>query len=705
MEEPKKNLNTVLIILCLTSLSIISFLFYLLYLISKLLTPIGSVIIFLLLLFSTARLLIRLSVFPGSFWLWKRSIESHFCREMCLQLLQKVQDLRRCLEMILDKCEESERIEFIDQCIESTPYAKRMITTIIETYNIQKQSNNITIYGESLLNLLTVFQKSLSDCKIIAESKETDVWSFIDEAIEGKDWVGIVLEDYPSNGNANKALIACVDLENRLLESCGETGVLKKIHRWLFDSSLGTIDQMRLELESKYHCEQIWIDSHKARLDCMMVYNPESVDSPTILLCSPNAGLYEFAYYQSEWLDYYTASGINVFMWNYRGYGRSQGYPNPSILKKDAEVIVEYLKKSKKVRILGVHGESLGGSIAAHLARYTELDFLFVDRSFADIKQVVQTSFGKWASLIIRLVTRWEVDSSLDYLYVNCYKLLSSDPQDNMINDLASLKSGVAIKLIETRGLEIAEGIKPATLDINKYYHILSPTDTNIMLVSVSKLMEYVIKYIKNDLERSSGLIDITNTSHYQQIDKEIENADDEVITSLLHKVFGILDGVDSGGKTLTSMYMEKEKLLSIKLWIMVLDIWGTFYPIDPGEINSTRLKSLDKLQETIMDLKQMFSDNEYATNATVIDICKEIKNLEKSFSKILMYLKNQIIVTPKNLGDLSPGRDEFTTCRHHYEYEKAGYLIPLTCGHSGRFNNSELLLLETHLTRIGFIK
>ena len=274
-----------------------------------------------------------------------------------------------------------------------------------------------------------------------------------------------------------------------------------------------------------------------------------------------------------------------------------------------------------------------------------------------------------------------------------------------MINDYASLKSGVAIKLIETRGLEIAEGIQPALLDINKYHHIISAQDTQLMLQAVTRLFDYAMKYIKNDLDRNNGLIDITNTSSYQPVGKDVEvNIEDDTVNSLLFRIYTVLDSIDAGGKPLSSISLEKNSLLSLKLWIMVLDIWGSYLPIESININLTRINAVEKLQESIIELKQIFTDHEYSTSPIIIDICKEAKILEKSFAKILVYLKNQIPNTV-NSSDSSREFDEVCTFRHHFEYDKAGYLLPLSCGHSGHFSNAEIALLETHLTRISFIK
>ena len=38
-------------------------------------------------------------------------------------------------------------------------------------------------------------------------------------------------------------------------------------------------------------------------------------------------------------------------------------------------------------------------------------------------------------------------DPVSDFLDADCYKVVSADPNDKMINDLASLKTGIALKV------------------------------------------------------------------------------------------------------------------------------------------------------------------------------------------------------------------------------------------------------------------
>ena len=107
----------------------------------------------------------------------------------------------------------------------------------------------------------------------------------------------------------------------------------------------------------RFKGEQFFVTADDGKkIDCMFIaasaahhrqFEVADSTAPTMLMCNPNAGFYEFVYYQSDWLDFYLQHGINVCLWNYRGYGRSEGSPNPSAIKKDAEHIVAYLRTKK----------------------------------------------------------------------------------------------------------------------------------------------------------------------------------------------------------------------------------------------------------------------------------------------------------------------------------------------------------------------
>ena len=696
MEEiNKKKLGVILGILLCFLVSLGTLVFFVFRFIAKLITVPGSIILFVYCFVVLIRMIIRYSVFPGSSWLWKRSIEFHFCKEMSTQLLQRVQDIRLSLEVLLDSVSDEEKEDFLPRACDSVIYAKRMVQTIIETFYIQKEEGTLTTYQESLLELLLGLTRALENTKVHQDSPEAvPLWEWFETVQSEADWVDLVFEDFPENSSAMLSLEVCVQIEERVLQSCGEVDIRTKVARWMRDTTLGTIDQMRLELEYRFNAEQVWITADdNVNIDCLWVPSvSENSEAPTILLCNPNAGFYEFAYYQSEWLEHYVSSGANVFMWNYRGYGRTKGKPDPSRLKNDGEIIVDYLKRIRRVTRLGVHGESLGGWIACHLARYCDVDFLYADRSFSSLENVASYNFGNWANKLLRLATKWKGDASWDYLFVDCYKVLSADPYDSMINDLASLKSAVAIRMLETNGTELIDGIDPAKLNLEVYCHILDDSDTEMMLNSVLSLMKYTVKYMNSEQRQSS---------EYEQLN-DISVFEEEHLKNVLNRVFGILDSLDSGGKPLSSVYMEKKHKESLKLWLIVLDIWGSFVPILPGDLDKSHERAIEKVKQSVEELDALFKENQHSIDQVIIDICRQVKILQNSLVEVLHYLEEQ----PSNpkLSVSESQNSTFLTGRGNIEYSRAGYLIPLSCGHSGHYNPPEKLLLQAHLTRAGII-
>lgn len=201
------------------------------------------------------------------------------------------------------------------------------------------------------------------------------------------------------------------------------------------------------------------------------------------------------------------SQGINVFVWNYRGVGQSEGVPSPKKLKEDSELVAAYVRSKVPAGIkVGAHGQSMGGMIAAHLARKGLVDFVFCDRTFFDLSEVAQYMMGKWAKYGMRAVTFWGgLDSTSDFIYSNCYKVLGQDPADEIINDNASLKTGISLAIIQAelknRFLErtfeaqsTSDSIEKLPTDIsNDYSHILTREETSILFTNLNSLFARIV--------------------------------------------------------------------------------------------------------------------------------------------------------------------------------------------------------------------
>ena len=119
-------------------------------------------------------------------------------------------------------------------------------------------------------------------------------------------------------------------------------------------------------------------------------------------------------------------------------------------LRRDAETVALYVRQRVGMFAkVGVHGRSIGGVVATHLARKGLVDFLFADRTFGSLEKVAKYSIGRWTQWALPFFTmQFESDLTTDYIFSSCYKVMSNDPNDEIIDDNASLKVCVAKKIV-----------------------------------------------------------------------------------------------------------------------------------------------------------------------------------------------------------------------------------------------------------------
>ena len=87
--------------------------------------------------------------------------------------------------------------------------------------------------------------------------------------------------------------------------------------------------------------------------------------------------------------------GLNVFIFDYRGYGASQGKPSESGLYKDGMAAWEYLVQEKGInkRQIILFGRSLGGSVAVNLAAEVQPGALILESTFSSAKDMANVVF------------------------------------------------------------------------------------------------------------------------------------------------------------------------------------------------------------------------------------------------------------------------------------------------------------------------
>jgi len=118
-------------------------------------------------------------------------------------------------------------------------------------------------------------------------------------------------------------------------------------------------------------------------------YVPAEGAELTVLFCHGNAGNISGRLHTIHLLH---ELGANVLIFDYRGYGRSEGKPSEAGTYLDAEAAWTHLvtrRLAAPERIV-IHGRSLGGAIAAHLARQHTPGGLILESTFSSLPDMGQ---------------------------------------------------------------------------------------------------------------------------------------------------------------------------------------------------------------------------------------------------------------------------------------------------------------------------
>ena len=101
----------------------------------------------------------------------------------------------------------------------------------------------------------------------------------------------------------------------------------------------------------------------------------------TVLFCHGNAGNISHRF---DTIRIFNDLGLNVFIFDYRGYGRSKGLPSEKGTYLDALAAYEYLLTRKDVdkKRIVVYGKSLGGAVGVELAAKTGVCAVISDSAF-----------------------------------------------------------------------------------------------------------------------------------------------------------------------------------------------------------------------------------------------------------------------------------------------------------------------------------
>ncbi len=198
--------------------------------------------------------------------------------------------------------------------------------------------------------------------------------------------------------------------------------------------------------------QDVWLTAADgARIHAWFV-PAESNASLTVLFCHGNAGNIAD---RLDKIEIFNGLGADVFIFDYRGYGRSEGRPNEKGTYRDAEAAYDYLTKTmnRDPRAIIAYGESLGSAVAVDLAAKRPVGGVIIEEPFTSVADVGR---GMFPFLPVRWLVRNKYDtlSKIGRIHAPLLILHSRDDEYFPIRHAERLLAAAAEpkRLVELRG-------------------------------------------------------------------------------------------------------------------------------------------------------------------------------------------------------------------------------------------------------------
>jgi fermentation-respiration switch protein FrsA (DUF1100 family) len=149
----------------------------------------------------------------------------------------------------------------------------------------------------------------------------------------------------------------------------------------------------------------------------------------TILFCHGNGGNIA---YTLDSINIFYELGFNCLIFDYRGYGASQGKPTEEGTYMDAQAAYNWLVNEKKIKPeeIIMFGRSLGGCIAAHLAKNVKAKGLVIESGFTSYADIGQKFYPY---MPVRMFARYSFKTSEHLKKVKCPVLIIHSRNDEIV--------------------------------------------------------------------------------------------------------------------------------------------------------------------------------------------------------------------------------------------------------------------------------
>jgi fermentation-respiration switch protein FrsA (DUF1100 family) len=156
---------------------------------------------------------------------------------------------------------------------------------------------------------------------------------------------------------------------------------------------------------------------------------PARQSRATLLFCHGNAGNIS---HRLDSIRLFHDLGLNVLIFDYRGYGQSDGSPSENGSYRDANAAWDYLVDRRHTdpgRIV-IFGRSLGAAVAADLASRTKPAAVILESAFTSIPEMAAALYP-W--LPVRILSMYQYDNKAKISRIRSPLLLVHSRDDEII--------------------------------------------------------------------------------------------------------------------------------------------------------------------------------------------------------------------------------------------------------------------------------
>jgi len=145
---------------------------------------------------------------------------------------------------------------------------------------------------------------------------------------------------------------------------------------------------------------------------------------------------------------------VNLFVYDYRGYGESTGFPHKTFMREDGEAAYKYLRYYCNIpsKEIIVWGESIGGCAATHISSKYNCGGLILLSTFSSLDDAITYRYKGMKKTAAKFLTdflsiRMDMIPNKECLQeVKCPVVIIPSPKDTMIPYICTLNNNRSIK-------------------------------------------------------------------------------------------------------------------------------------------------------------------------------------------------------------------------------------------------------------------